>query len=259
MKLKFLGTGGGRYVTGEQRRRTAGIILDTDEVRIHIDPGPGALVYNHQEMEEPMTTDAVLVSHAHPDHSSDAEPVIEMITECAKKPGALFANETALKGYSDIEKAVSNYHQELCTRVETLEQDADFEYRGLKIECQEMFHSDPKTAGFTVSDGEKTIGFWTDTEFSDELLEFYTGCDTMVVYCTRAKGKSLRGHTSLDDVPNIVEAVEPSTVIITHFGYGFLDGDLDEQREWLDKEVDAKVIFAEDSMEFPGNRSLMDF
>ncbi|MFB6216464.1 MAG: MBL fold metallo-hydrolase, partial [Candidatus Aenigmatarchaeota archaeon] len=81
MKLKFLGTGGGRYVTGEQRRRTAGIVVQTEETQIHIDPGPGALVYAHEELDEPLDTDAVIVSHAHLDHSNDAEAMIEVMAE----------------------------------------------------------------------------------------------------------------------------------------------------------------------------------
>lgn len=259
MKLKFLGTGGGRYVTAEQRRRTAGIIVETEETQIHIDPGPGALVYTHERLDSPEDTEAVLVSHAHPDHSNDAESVIEMTTEAYKHPGAVFANESCLSGYSDIEKTISNYHQGLCKTVKQLDEGSKFEFKDLTIESQQMFHSDPKTQGFTLETEEKKIGFWTDTEFSEELLEFYTGCDTMVIYCTRPKGKDIADHTSVGDIPDILEAVQPGTAIITHFGYAFLDSDIEEQKKWLKDRCEAKIIFAEDGMTFPGNRTLGDF
>ncbi|PSH01840.1 MAG: hypothetical protein BRC27_00765 [Nanohaloarchaea archaeon SW_10_44_10] len=257
MKLKFLGTGGGRFVTGSQKRKTGGIILQTEETQIHIDPGPGGLIQAQEN--NPEETEAVIVSHAHLDHSSDAEPIIEMMAYIHDQPGALFANETSLSGYSDLEKCISDYHQNLCRTVETLEEETKTEFKDVKIESQEMFHSDPKTQGFTIETEEKKIGFWTDTEFSEEILNFYTGCDTVVIYCNRPKGESLEGHTSLNEVPDIVEAADPSTVIVTDFGYKFLSQDLDEQREWLDEQTDCKVIFAEDGMEFPGNRSLGDF
>lgn len=259
MKLKFLGTGGGRYVTGEQIRRTAGIVVETAETQLHIDPGPGALVYANSELEEPLETDAVVVSHAHLDHANDAEAIIEMMTQSGDKPGAVFANETVLSGYADLEKKVSSYHQELCQRVETLEDGSEHGFHDLEIRSQEMFHGDPKTQGFVLEDDESSIGFWTDTEFSEELLEFYEGCSTLVVYCTRPKGKPLASHTSIGEVPDIVDAVEPNTVIVTHFGYAMIDSDIDEQEEWLEDQVDAKVVFAEDGMSFPGNRSLGDF
>jgi len=259
MKLKFLGTGGGRYVTAEQRRKTAGIMVNTEETQIHIDPGPGALVYTHEEIDNPEEIEAVLVSHAHPDHSNDAEPIIEMMTEGYKQSGTIFANESCLSGYSDIEKTISSYHQGLCGKVKQLEEDTEFEFKDLKIRSQQMFHSDPKTQGFVLETDEKKIGFWTDTEFSEELLEFYEGCDTLVIYCTRPKGKGIRNHTSVGDLPDIIEAVEPKTAILTHFGYAFLESDTEEQKDWLKEECDAKIIFAEDGMEFPGNRSLGDF
>ncbi|MFB6192831.1 MAG: MBL fold metallo-hydrolase, partial [Candidatus Nanohaloarchaea archaeon] len=251
MKLKFLGTGGGRYVTGRQRRRTAGIIVETEETSLHIDPGPGGLVYANKELEDPEEVDGVIVSHAHPDHSNDAEAVIEMITEAYSNQAALFANETVLEGYGEIEKTISSYHKGLCSRVEKLEEGSSFEYKDLKIESQEMFHGDPRTQGFTLETEEKKIGFWTDTQYSEELLELYRDCDVMVIYATRPKGKSVKGHTSIDDIPEIMESVEASTAIITHFGYAMLDSDMEEQKAFIQEKIDGKVIFAEDGMEFP--------
>ncbi|MFB6145041.1 MAG: MBL fold metallo-hydrolase [Candidatus Nanohaloarchaea archaeon] len=258
MKLKFLGTGGGRFVTGLQRRRTAGIILESDETQIHIDPGPGALVYSHREVDSEKT-EAVLISHAHPDHSNDAEPMIEMMTQAYSKPGAVFANETCFEGSPDIEKRISDYHQGLCVKKEVLEPGNRILFKGLEIKTQFMKHGDPNTAGFRISSGEKTIGFWTDSEYDKSLVDFYSDCDTLVVYCTRPRGKQIKGHTAIDDVPKITEKLDLSTVIITHFGYALLDSDLEEQQEWLSENTDCKVVFAEDNMEFPGNRSLGDF
>ena len=258
MKLEFLGTGGGRYVTGMQRRKTAGIIIETKETTLHVDPGPGALVYANKDYSNPEEIEGLIVSHGHPDHSNDAEAVIEMITEGYDNACTLFANETALKGYSDVEKSVSKYHKGLCSRVETLEEGEKFEFKDLKIESQQMFHGDPKTQGFTLDDGEQKIGFWTDTEFSEELQGLYKDCNIMVVYCTRPRGKPVKGHTSISDVPDIMPE-EASTCIITHFGYSLLDSDLEEQKKWLKEEIDGKVIFADDGMRFPGNRTLGSF
>lgn len=259
VKLHFLGTGGARYVTGEQSRATGGIVIETEETQIHVDPGPGALVKNHEQMDEPLETDALIVSHAHLDHSNDAEAIIEMMTEAAGKPGKLYANETVLNGYGDIEKAVSDYHQDLCVKVEKLGEGTETELEDVDIRSQEMFHGDPRTVGFTVETDGKKVGFWTDTEFSEELLDFYGGCDWLVVYCTRPKGSGIPEHTSIGDVPDIVEAVEPSTCIVTHFGKALLNEGIESQKEWLEERTDVKTVFAEDRMTFPGNRSLGDF
>ncbi len=259
MKLKFLGTGGGRYVTGEQRRKTAGIVVKTEETQVHVDPGPGALIYSQEELEAPEDTEAVITSHAHPDHSNDVQPIIEMITHCHDHPGAVFANETCLSGYSDVEKAISSYHQNLCSRVERLEEGSEYEFKDLTIKSQQMFHADPKTQGLILETDDKKVGFWTDTEYSEELLEFYEGCDIMILYISRPRDKPVSGHTCMSKAPDILEEIDPNTAIITHFGYAFLESDMGEQKEWLDEQVDSKIILAEDDMEFPGNRTLGDF
>jgi len=258
MKLKFLGTGGGRYVMGQQKRNTGGIIVETNETQIHVDPGPGALVQSHEENES-NETEAVLISHGHIDHSNDAEPIIEMIVEAYNNEGFLYANESVLKGFGDIEKRVSDYHQNLCSVVKKLEEGTETEFRDVKIRSQEMFHSDPRTVGFTVETEEKKIGFWTDTEYSEELVDFYEGCNTLVAYCSRPRNEGTRSHTSLENIPKIVEDLDISTVIVTHFGFKFLDSNIEEQEEWLDEEIEPKVVFAEDGMEYPGNRSLSSF
>ena len=46
IELVFLGTGGGRFATITQKRRTGGIRLISNRLNIHIDPGPGALIYS---------------------------------------------------------------------------------------------------------------------------------------------------------------------------------------------------------------------
>lgn len=259
MELIFLGTGGGRYVTGEQKRKTAGIVIKSDETQIHVDPGPGALVYSHKELKDPLDTEAVIISHGHLDHSNDAEAIIEMIAESGGHAGGVFGSESVLEGYGDIEKRISNYHQKLMSRKVQIAENTVEEFKDVEIRSQKMFHSDPTTVGFTVENSEKKIGFWTDSEPSEELYSFYEGCDTLVVFCTRPRNARQSNHTSLSDVPDIVESTEVENVIITHFGYKFLESDLEEQKEWLKDEVDCKVIFAEDGMRYPGNRSLSSF
>ncbi|MFB6159363.1 MAG: MBL fold metallo-hydrolase [Candidatus Nanohalobium sp.] len=259
MELKFLGTGGSRFVTASQRRRTAGIVVKTGETQIHVDPGPGALVYANSSLESPESTEAVVVSHAHLDHASDAEPIIEMITEGNDHPGAVFANKTVLEGYGDIEKSVSDYYQDLCQDVNAIVDGSRCEFKDVVIQVQEMSHGDPKTAGFTIEDREQKIGFWTDSDYLEDLTGFYEGCDVLVTYCTMPRGKSIKGHTSVDEAAAIAEKVQPNTMIVTHFGMSLLNEDLEKQKEWLDKNTECKVVFAEDGMKFPGNRSLGDF
>ena len=104
--ITFLGTGGGRYVVLSQRRYSGGIWLEL-ESRILVDPGPGALIRALQYKKKPNKLDAVFVSHRHLDHYSDAEVLIEALTEgTVKKRGFLVVEENTLS-------YISEYHRDL--------------------------------------------------------------------------------------------------------------------------------------------------
>ena len=98
-KIIFLGTGGGRFVTITQRRRTAGIRIIGESTNLHLDPGPGALVHSIESGLNPQKLNAVLVSHSHPDHYTDAEVMIEGMTRgMTRKHGLLAAARSVLNG-----------------------------------------------------------------------------------------------------------------------------------------------------------------
>ena len=81
MKITFLGTGGGRFSTISQRRMTGGFRIDNlNGINLHVDPGPGALVRTYQFGLDPRNLSGVFISHAHTDHYTDAEVLIEAMT-----------------------------------------------------------------------------------------------------------------------------------------------------------------------------------
>lgn len=242
---------------GEQLRNTAGTIIEGEEASIYLDPGPGSLVHcQSYEMEK---VESVIVTHGHVDHYTDAEPLIELISLIEDNPCNLLAPETVLNGYGDVQQSVSNYHQEMCTEVVNMSDKNKVEVNGMKIEKQDMFHSEPKTIGLKISENGQKIGFWSDTKFVDELTDFYKDCDIIVINCFFPRDVNSRKHTTVKDVPEILERIEASTAIITHFGKTFLQSDIEEEKAWIEERVDQKIVFAEDGMTFPGDRKLSSF
>lgn len=256
MKLHFLGTGGGRKTLIEQSRKTAGTIIETEETAIYLDPGPGSITECQDYDTEKLR--GLIVTHSHLDHYGGAEPIIELISFKHQNSCKLMAPESVLSGYSDINQSISDYHQNLCTEKVNLTK-KDTEIGDLKIESQEMFHNEPKCRGLKISNGKKKIGFWTDTAYSEELIDFYSDCNTVIINCSMPHKMNSRKHTSLSEVPKILENLKAKTAIITHFGGEFLETNMEEEKNWLEEQVDQKVIFAEDGMTFPGDRKLSSF
>ena len=112
--VNFLGTGGGRFVMTSQIRRTAGIRITEDDSQVHIDPGPGALVFSNWARLNPSKLDGLIVTHCHPDHYTDVEVFIEAMTQGTRaKRGVLAATKSVLRGASGIGPCISGYHQGL--------------------------------------------------------------------------------------------------------------------------------------------------
>ena len=101
MKITFLGTGGGRFSTISQRRMTGGFRIDKlNGKNYHIDPGPGALVRTYQFGLDPRTLSGVFISHAHTDHYTDGEILIEAITKgMTRNQGVIMGSNSVFEGY----------------------------------------------------------------------------------------------------------------------------------------------------------------
>ncbi|MEJ2126754.1 MAG: MBL fold metallo-hydrolase [Candidatus Bathyarchaeota archaeon] len=148
-QLVFLGTGGGRFVTITQKRRTGGFRLLTQKQNIHVDPGPGGLIYSLEAGLNPQKLKAVLISHRHPDHFANAEVMVESMTRgMLKKRGTLAAPPTILSGDSQAGPAISLYHQNMIKHTVSLKPKVKFSIGDIEIVATHTKHTDPETVGF---------------------------------------------------------------------------------------------------------------
>lgn len=75
--LCFLGTGGSPRCMLTQVAHTGGFMLNLPGFALHVDPGPGAILQANRYQLDPTSLDAVYVSHAHTDHYTEANTMIE--------------------------------------------------------------------------------------------------------------------------------------------------------------------------------------
>lgn len=246
--LHFLGTGGGRFVMITQRRRTAGIRLVQGDAHIHIDPGPGGLVFSNWADLSPQKLDAVVVTHCHPDHYSDAEVFIEAMSRGAKsRQGILAAPRSVLDGNEDIGPSISAYHQNLVERTETLYPGATFVVDALRFTAIEARHSDEDTIGIRIDTPDLgVVGYTSDTGYFPELGELYRGVRLLALCTMRPRGHPLHFHLSTDEALEIVEHAKPKCVVLTHFGMMMLNANPDLEASFLEGETGVPTIAARD-------------
>ena len=248
--ITFLGTGGGRFAMITQKRRTAGIHINQGQTNIHLDPGPGALVYSVNAGLDPQRLDAVLVSHSHPDHYTDAEVLIEAMTKgTLQKRGLLAAANSVLNGNSVCEASISKYHQTLPSQTIGAKTGTVFQVGSFRVEAIRAQHTDPDAVGYRFSTTDYgDIGYTSDTEYYDDIGKNHSGLKLLILCVMRPGGKPWKGHMTTDDAISILKAVKPKAAVFTHLGMQMLFRGPQREATRASEESQVPVTAAVDGM-----------
>jgi phosphoribosyl 1,2-cyclic phosphodiesterase len=233
-----------------QRRRTAGLRLVNGDTHVHIDPGPGALVFSNWARLSPQRLTGLVVTHCHPDHYSDAEVLIEAMSRGTRDHrGVVAAPNSVLHGNQSFDPSISSYHRGLPARIETLMPGHAFSVGDLSFEAVEARHSEKEGVGLVFeAPGSGKVGYTSDTGFFVGLGEIYRDLRLLVACAMWPRQEHLRYHLNTDEVLKLMEAAEPGCVVLTHFGMKMLNAGPDEEAEFIEQETGVPVVAARDGM-----------
>lgn len=250
IELVFLGTGGGRFATITQKRRTGGIRLISKNFNIHLDPGPGALVYSLEAGLDPQKITGVLVSHCHPDHCNDAGVLIEAMTRgMTKKRGVLTAARSVLKRNRNCEPCLSRYHQTMPQTVVEAMPGISVDIADLKITAAKAKHSDLSTVGFRFETADVgDIAYTSDTEYFEGVGKPYENVRLLLLCAMRPAGSPWKGHMTSDDAVKIIEETSPEMAVLTHFGMKMIFKGPASEAEFIQRKTGVPTIAAKDGM-----------
>ncbi|MFY9606051.1 MAG: MBL fold metallo-hydrolase [Thermoplasmata archaeon] len=247
-RITFLGTGGGRFATIYQTRATGGIYLE-DQRNLHIDPGPGALVRMRSVGIDPLATDAILISHCHPDHYVDAEILIEAMTEGGtRKQGVLLASTSVIEGNGDFGPAISKYHLSKPRIVKVMQPFNKISLKPLEISATPSAHSDTSSIGFRIQTTAGVVSYVSDTQLVEQVIKAHRNSRILIACVTRPLGQRIPHHLSTEDAGYLIEKIKPELAIITHFGMRVIQENPETQAKWIEDRCGVKTIAARDFM-----------
>ena len=250
VEVVFLGTGGGRFATITQKRRTGGIRILSNRLNLHVDPGPGALIYSLEAGLNPQKIKAVLVSHRHPDHYTDAEILVEAMTRgMLKKRGIIAAPSNILVGNKETGPAISMYHQRMTEKVIVVKPGVNFRVGDTKVVATEARHTDPEAVGFRFEIPEVgAIGYTADTEYFEGIEEEYRGVRILIISVMRPLGSPWTGHMTPKDAAKIVDDIQPEMAVATHFGMKMLFSGPTYEVKMIEEKTGVPTVAAFDGM-----------
>ncbi|MBO8130773.1 MAG: MBL fold metallo-hydrolase [Candidatus Marinimicrobia bacterium] len=248
--IKFLGTAGARYVVAKQIRASGGIFISLGGRNILLDPGPGSLVRCAKSKPTIDVTkiNAIILTHAHIDHSNDVNVIIDAMTEGGlKKRGLLFAPEDCISGENNI---LFKYLKSYLNDIIILKPESTYFIDGIEfVTSIRLLHS-VETYGIKFHFGDKMISFVADTAYFPQLIDSYRGSYMLIVNVVlyeKSKDKDIK-HLCIDDVCKIIKEIKPEKTVLTHFGMTMIKAKPWEVANILSKELGREVIAASDGM-----------
>jgi phosphoribosyl 1,2-cyclic phosphodiesterase len=249
-EIIFLGTGGGRFTTITQKRRTAGIRIIGENLNLHLDPGPGALVYSISEGLDPQKLNAIFVSHCHPDHYTDAEVLIEAMTRgMTKKRGVLVASKSVLRGSEVCEPSISKYHQQMLEQIIEAVPNMRFQVADVAVLVAEARHTDPDAVGFKFETKEYgDFAYTSDTEYFEGIGKYYRGVRLLLLCVMRPAGKPWKGHMTTEDAIKIIQEAQPEQAVLTHLGMQMIFQGPSREAKLIEEKTGTPTVAAIDGM-----------
>ncbi|MBW1918186.1 MAG: MBL fold metallo-hydrolase [Deltaproteobacteria bacterium] len=248
--IKFLGSAGARVVVAKQLRSSAGVYIAAQGQNLILDPGPGTLVRCAKSRPPIDVTqlDALILTHAHLDHSNDVNILIDAMTAGGlKRRGTLFAPQECLEGDKAV---VLSYLKSYLEKIIVLTPEQNYQIGELKFSTSLRHRHPVETYGIKFDFDGRPVAFLVDTGYFPGLLESYKDSWILIINVVRAyphkSGEVM--HLCLDEVRQILAAIRPRKAILTHFGMTMLKAKPWQVAQELTKELGIEVIAASDGL-----------
>jgi len=250
ISVRFLGTGGARFVVAKQIRASGGMWYrfapgpgekPGPVTQIHVDPGPGALVRATSALPpcEPAELDALVLSHKHLDHAGDINVMIEAMTSGGfRRRGTILAPRDAFEGDAVIFPYAAKFME---TRHYLEEKSGPYHVNDVELRTSVKHLHGVETYGIHFTYRGTTISYMPCGRYFDGLAEDYAEHkpDVLIVNVLRYRDNMKVDHLNFDEARGILRQVRPKVGVMTHFSTKMLE----QRPEKLAKQIEDELGF----------------
>ena len=212
MRLTVIGGSGGYPGRGQP---CSGYLLETDGFTILIDPGYGVAMA--LTPDDAPRFDAVLISHGHPDHCADLNPLLRARAwaEVALPPLPVFAPAGALDAVLALDRpeVVAGSHV-----IHELEPGDELTIGPFQVRTALLPHPRPNL-GFRIGADARTLVYTGDCGPSDQLIELADATDLLLgeaSYAATVPPEIVGALSSAADVGREAESAKARRLVLTH-------------------------------------------
>ena len=256
ISVRFLGTGGARFVVAKQIRASGGMWYRFSPgpgergptTQIHVDPGPGALVRAVSVVPpcDPSELDALVLSHKHLDHSGDVNVMIEAMTQGGfRKRGHVLAPRDAFEGDAVVFPYAAKFVQSY-RYVE--EKGGPYAVNDVSIRTSIAHVHGVETYGYHFTYRGTTVSYLPCGRYFDGLAEDYAAHapDVLIVNVLRYRDDMNVDHLTFDQARHIFSVVRPRVGVMTHFSTRMLERGPEALAQELEDELGIRTYAAYD-------------
>jgi ribonuclease BN (tRNA processing enzyme) len=237
--LTFLGTAGDALVVGKQLKSSAGIVLKTQEIQLHLDPGPGCLNRMKETSINARETSVIVLSNPTLKRSHDVNAIVSAMTM-----DGLDRRGIAVLGREN--QFLIPQYREYLERIIYINDTKRLALGDVEIEISEARKEGHYHFKFLTPN--LSIGYITETGYDSNLAKIFEDTNVLIINCKNPPDVKEDDALNLDDVRTIAAKVKPKLLIITGFGIKMLDMDFLETARELQRSLGIQTLFAIDGI-----------